>query len=118
MLLYSFSIPFLNLYTTKSPEAGGNPAPMFHEWTLLGNWIVGVLILTNGFGLVHYCMVSDNPRKANIQKNEIDGMTRVLLNLFGLSYSLVFMNTVMWWAFVRDDFSSYFSINLHIILIA
>ena len=118
MLLYSVSIPFLNLYTSKTPEAQPNSSSVLHEWTLLGNWIVGVLIVTHAFGLVHYCLTSGNPRKEASDKDEIDGVTTVLMHLYGLSYSLVFMNAVMWWSLLRDDFSSYYSISLNIVLVS
>jgi hypothetical protein len=56
------------------------------------------------------------PKKGQPQ-NEIDGVTKVFMNLYGLSYSLVFMDTLMWWVLQRDDFRSYYSITMHGVLI-
>jgi hypothetical protein len=50
MLIYSISIPFVNLYTRRPPFKTPDSNLVSREWTLLGNWIVGVLILTNCFG--------------------------------------------------------------------
>jgi hypothetical protein len=55
--------------------------------------------------------VSNTPTKLTIQKNEIDGVSMVYMNLYGLCYSLVFMDSVMWWIFSRDELGSYYSIS-------
>ena len=118
LLLFFFcvSIPFLTIFT---------PSPIYHNdphsfgQTFFGSWIITITIITNLIGLLNYCIISDSTQK-NIKdpKNQqTEAITKVYMHFFGLNYSLVFMNTIMWWIFERNDFQSYYSIGLYSIFL-